>query len=353
MKTNLLRPLTSLRGGRHACRTYSSLSERLHYELTTRKLPLTYDYLHPQPSHLLNLTLRDLLPQSQNSSDYATLPTLQNPSPLPVGHHLIYFPPQVTLSQLLPDCTDTLHTPGEPFNRRLWAGGNLRFPVRSPPLDGSRAVCIESIRNVTVKGREGDEKVIVTIERRVGNVAEQETAEETWDRIWKENEDNAGESSVIENRDLIFMRLKTSAQIEADKAQFGKPSRTVKPPSDATFRHALIPTKALLFRFSALTFNAHSIHLDKSYTQNQEGYPNLLVHGPLTLTLLLSVLQQQLSRLNLCISDIEYKNIAPLFVEQELVICGKPKNDTGAWDVWIEGPDGGLAVRGTARTRLE
>lgn len=102
-----------------------------------------------------------------------------------------------------------------------------------------------------------------------------------------------------------------------------------------------------------MTFNAHSIHLDKSYTQNQEGYPNLLVHGPLTLTLLLSVLQQQLSRLNLCISDIEYKNIAPLFVEQELVICGKPKNDTGAWDVWIEGPNGGLAVRGTARTRLE
>lgn len=77
------------------------------------------------------------------------------------------------------------------------------------------------------------------------------------------------------------------------------------------------------------------------------------MHGPLTLTLLLSVLQQQLSKLNLCISDIEYKNLVPLFVEQELVICGKPKNHTGGWDVWIEGPDGGLAVRGTARTRSE
>jgi hydroxyacyl-ACP dehydratase HTD2-like protein with hotdog domain len=73
----------------------------------------------------------------------------------------------------------------------------------------------------------------------------------------------------------------------------------------------------------------------------------------LTLTLLLSVLQQQLSRLNLRISDIEYKNLAPLFVEQEMVICGKPKNDIGAWDVWIEGPDGGLAVRGTAHTMSE
>ncbi|KAJ5501975.1 hypothetical protein N7463_004849 [Penicillium fimorum] len=332
MKTNSFRPLISLRGGRHACRNYSSLSERLHHELTTRKLPLTYDYLHPQPSHLLNLTLHDILPQSHTSSDYATLPTLQNPSPLPAGHHLIYFPPQVTLSQLLPDCTDTLHTPGEPFNRRLWAGGNLRFPSRAA---------------------RGDEKVIVTIERRIGNVPEQETADQSWDRIWKEDGDNMGESSVIENRDLIFMRLKTSAQIEADKAQFGKPGRIVKSPSNATFRHALIPTKALLFRFSALTFNAHSIHLDKGYTQNQEGYPNLLVHGPLTLTLLLSVLRQQLSKLKLRISDIEYKNLAPLFVEQELVICGKPKNDTGSWDVWIEGPDGGLAVRGTARTTSE
>ncbi|OQE36020.1 hypothetical protein PENCOP_c012G01514 [Penicillium coprophilum] len=350
MKTNSLRPLISLRGGRHACRTYSSLSERLHRELTARKLPLTYDYLHPQPSHLLNLTLRDLLTHSQASSDNATLPSLHNPSPLPVGQHLIYFPPQVTLSQLLPDGTDTLHTPGDPFNRRLWAGGNVRFPVRSPLLDGSRAVCIESIRNVTVKGREGDEKVIVTIERRIGKVPEQETADQTWGRIWKENKDNVGESSVIENRDLIFMRLKSSAQIEADKAQFGKPGRILR---RATFRHALIPTKALLFRFSALTFNAHSIHLDKGYTQDQEGYPNLLVHGPLTLTLLLSVLHQQMSRSNLRISDIEYKNLAPLFVEQQLVICGKPKNGTGSWDVWIEGPDGGLAVRCTAHTTSE
>ena len=89
-------------------------------------------------------------------------------------------------------------------------------------------MCLESIRNVTVKGREGDEKVIVTIERRVGTVSEQETEQQTWKRIWTQNEADAGESSVIENRDLIFMRLKSSTQIEADKAQFGNPARTVK-----------------------------------------------------------------------------------------------------------------------------
>lgn len=119
-------------------------------------------------------------------------------------------------------------------------------------------------------------------------------------------------------------------------------------PSNAAFRHSILPTKSLLFRFSALTFNAHSIHLDQEYTRNQEGYRNLLVHGPLTLTLLLSVLQKQLSIRNLHIKDIEYRNLAPLFVKEQLTICGKPKSDT-TWDVWIEGPGGGLSVRGTAR----
>ncbi|KAJ5179617.1 hypothetical protein N7492_002827 [Penicillium capsulatum] len=349
MKTGIVRSLLFPRGAQY--RVYSSLSERLRHELPARRLPFSYDYLHPQPSHLLTLTLHDLLPQSLDAYDArSALPSIANPSPLPIGHHLIYFPPQVSLSQLLPDGTDVLHTPGEPFNRRLWAGGNVRFSGNGPFLDGSRAVCIESIRNVAVKGREGDEKVIVTIERRVGTVPEGEETPRTWDRIWQRDEALQGDSSVIENRDLIFMRSKTAAQIQTDKEHFDDPARVVKAPPDPTFRHSILPTKPLLFRFSALTFNAHGIHLDKSYTQNNEGYRNLLVHGPLTLTLLLTVLQRHLSSLNLRIGSIEYKNLAPLFVEEQLTICGKPKNASGAWDVWIEGPDGGLAVRGTAQT---
>lgn len=234
MKTNLARPLLLVRGAgaaaRYTCRAYSSLAERLQHELKTRKIPLFYDYLHPQPSHLLNLSLYDLLPKNATTSatTSTTLPSITNPSPLPLSHHLIYFPPQVTLSQLLPDGTDVLHTPGDPFHRRLWAGGNLRFPAPSPLLDGRRAVCIESIRDVAVKGREGDEKAIVTIERRVGTVPEGEDEAQTRSRIWTEDAALAGEASVIENRDLIFMRTKSAAQVAADQAVFGEPGRVVK-----------------------------------------------------------------------------------------------------------------------------
>ncbi|KAL2823972.1 hypothetical protein BDW59DRAFT_147979 [Aspergillus cavernicola] len=337
-----------------ASRLNSSFSESLYRALTSRQLPLFFDYLHPQPSHLLNLTLTDLLPRLDPSSRTQTaLPSTARPSHLPPGHHLVYFPPQVTLSQLLPDGTDTLHTPGTPFNRRLWAGGKVEFPAaRSLLLDGSRAVCIEGIRDVIVKGQPGEEKIIVQIERQIGTVRDEESENDTRKRIWSNNEGERAHTSIIEIRDLVFMRDKTAGQLEQDKAEFCQASRAIKCPTDAEFRYQLKPTKALLFRFSALTFNAHLIHLDKDYTRNVEGYRNLLVHGPLTLTLLLTALRHHLEGKGLAIRDIEYKNLAPVYVEEELTICGKPKpTQDDAWDVWIEGKDGGLAVRGTVHLK--
>ena len=145
------------------------------------------------------------------------------------GHHLVYFPPQVTLSQLLPDGTDILHSPGDPFNRRLWAGGKVRFPTLDGPLlDGSRAVCLETIRDVTVKGPKGEEKIVVSIERRVGVVEEQEEEHEIREKIWTENEEENGQASIIETRNLIFMREKTQEQLENDKKNFEENNRNIK-----------------------------------------------------------------------------------------------------------------------------
>lgn len=143
---------------------------------------------------------------------------------------MVYFPPQVTLSQLLSDGTDVLHSPGDPFNRRLWAGGKVRFPILSGPLlDGSRAVCLETIRDVTVNGLKGEEKIVVSIERRVGVLKERDEEEhDIRRRIWTENEEENGQASVIETRNLIFMREKTQEQLENDKKNFGENNRIIK-----------------------------------------------------------------------------------------------------------------------------
>ncbi|KAL1969067.1 hypothetical protein VTN77DRAFT_901 [Rasamsonia byssochlamydoides] len=336
----------------------SSIHSNLHHDLTARRLPLIYDYLSPQPSHLLNLSLMDILPElrpqvSPENSLSVTLPSIRQPRRMAVGHHLIYFPPQVTLSQLLPDGTDILHYPGEPFNHRLWAGGNIKFPPEGGPLlNGQRAVCVEAIRDVTVKGQEGEEKVFVSIERRFTSVEESEDEQAIRRRVLKNNETNFEGGIITERRDLVFLRKQKSEKLEYGKALQERNIRLVKSPANPEISRRIIPTKALLFRYSALTFNAHLIHLDKAYTRDVEGHPDLLVHGPLSLTLMLTVLSFHLAKMGRVIREIEYRNLVPLYVDEEMRICAKPKEsrDAGSWEVWIEGPSGGLAVKGTVWT---
>jgi hydroxyacyl-ACP dehydratase HTD2-like protein with hotdog domain len=119
-------------------------------------------------------------------------------------------------------------------------------------------------------------------------------------------------------------------------------------PHAADFSVSLIPSQSLLFRFSALTFNAHAIHLDPQYCREVEGHRNLLVHGPLTLVLMLSVLRSQLES-GEKVKGFDYRNLAPLYADEELKICVRQDGaKDNKYDVWIEGKEGGYAVKGTA-----
>lgn len=293
--------------------------------MTSRKLPVLSDYGSPTPSRLLRSTLVDLFGGQGKS--------VGGVSRLLPGYHLVYFPPPTNLSSLLPDNTDPLHSPGPPFTRRMWAGGDLTF-------DGTLAlrlgnmVCREFITDVHIKGAEGEEKVFVTIKRDIDVKAQK--------------------GYIIEYRRLVFMRDRPAAvdQLGSPKAQ----RDTLKPQHEADFSHIITPSPALLFRFSALTFNAHRIHLDQAYCRDVEGHRNLLVHGPLSLVLMLQFLHIQLTREAQGnhrkgdeITHVDYRCLAPLYAEEELKVCARRK-DTYAWETWIEGPDGGLAVRGSVET---
>lgn len=110
----------------------------------------------------------------------------------------------------------------------------------------------------------------------------------------------------------------------------------------------LTPSQSLLFRFSALTFNAHAIHLDPQYCREVEGHRNLLLHGPLSLVLMVSVLRSQLQPGEI-IKRLDYRNLAPLYANEELRVCvGKNADKNNKYEVWIEGKEGGYAVKGAA-----
>ncbi|RQM06859.1 hypothetical protein DH86_00004373, partial [Scytalidium sp. 3C] len=131
-------------------------------------------------------------------------------------------------------------------------------------------------------------------------------------------------AAVIEHRDLVFMRNKSAAaNLEAAKSR-----RIVKP----------------------LTFNAHRIHLDPQYCREVEGHRNLVLHGPLSLVLMLSVLKSQLGE-GETVQRLDYRNLAPLYAYESLRICiSQDSKERQKYDVWIEGAGGGYAVKGTAVT---
>ncbi|KAI1006740.1 hypothetical protein K3495_g1476 [Podosphaera aphanis] len=297
------------------------LENQLREKLLARPPISHYDHLTPTTSQMLKCSLASHLPFIKSCSDMK----IDNKGKfcLPPGHHLVYFNPQVTSDELLPDGTDDLHSPGPPFYRRLWVGGSMNFLRPLELFPKKLMLCTERITDVRVTGTPGKEKIFVDIFREISNP-------------------HLNRHELEEVRTLVFMRREKSKEIVERKA----PQIKMEPDFSIIVR----PTRTLLFRFSALTFNAHRIHLDSNYCRQVEGLKSMIVQGQLTAVMMLAVLSEQLWK-RARIDGFIYKNIAPLYVEEEMKICirkGSKTGDTGNWHVWIQGPDGGCAVKGTA-----
>ncbi|KXX82249.1 Hydroxyacyl-thioester dehydratase type 2, mitochondrial [Madurella mycetomatis] len=356
-----------------------SFSPSAYLEAAARKFAstppiLTRDVLSPTPSRLLTLSLADhcpaLFPPLPPSHDggssnndkgdgngNADLPSFPM---LPQGHHLVYFPLQRPPSQLMPDGTDPAHSPGPPFVRRMWAGGEVVFRggwERELRVDGRPVGCLERVggRPVFKEGKgkgDGEGKVFVEVRREYG--------------VLRDGGGGLGGETggVIEEvRRLVFLRERGGHRAgERKVAEEGR--KGVRVPYTPEFTYSLKPDATLLFHFSALTYNAHAIHLNPEYARDVEGYKGLLVHGPLSLVLMLAALRASLVQLQTAsvagnplrmpyVKLIRYSNLAPLYVDEEMKVClrrTRPEGDELGWDVWIEGPEGGLAVKGTAVT---
>ena len=345
--------------------TRRSEYDHLQISLPSRRLPIVYDYAVPTPSHLLNVALANHLPPAGSLTESAqpTLPSVSNDPPLlQPAHHLIYFPPPIPAQDLLPDGTDPLQSPGPPFVRRMWAGGSVKLNNKRPiKLSGTRFACLESIRNVSIKGNSGEEKIFVGIERRVGSCTEHESEDQTGSRLWEEDEEDFGDNTgVIERRNIVFMRERSKEQaiqeLEAARTkQMAPPGKEEGKAVD--FEHSVTTDERLLFRYSALTYNAHAIHLDPSYCREVEGHRGLLVHGPLSFTLLVTLLRGTLEseRKGELIKSIDYRNLGPLYCHEPIKFCGRRLGQSspgmaGKWEVWAETLEGGVAVKGSVRT---
>ncbi|KAH7074829.1 hypothetical protein BKA63DRAFT_322439 [Paraphoma chrysanthemicola] len=347
--------------------------QQLRTEMLGRDAISSREFIDETIDHKLTDTLSTFLPQEWCSRIRG------KGKVVPVGHHLVWFNTSMPVDKLLPDGTDPLQSPGDPWVRRMWAGGSVKirpeayYDLSTGFTTDNFVVCAEHISDVQLRGQGDAAKIFVTIERKFArhdllrdkHVASIQGAQRKRERgIGPQSyfrkqlkSEGWGDAVLVEQRNLVFLKDKTPAELEAIAAGDMAPIRYLKPPGEPDFSYTLTPTRTLLFRYSALTFNAHLIHLDREYARNVEGHRNLLVHGPLSLTLMLQAMSAHIKAKSeglLVLESIEYRNLAPLYCDEEMRICGRRKENSasGGWlfDIWIEGPSGGVAVKGTVLT---
>ncbi len=228
---------------------------------------------------------------------------------LPPLWHWLYFLPHARQSELGEDghAKRGGFLPPVPLPRRMWAGGRLRF--LAPLHVGESVQRVSRIADVTVKrGRSGTLAfVLVRHEIRTPMGV-----------------------AIEEEHDIVYR----DAPAPGEAAPPGKPA-----PETAAWERVVTPDDVLLFRYSALTFNGHRIHYDRRYVTEIEGYPGLVVHGPLLATLLLDLHRRNAGGE---VRAFHFRALRPVFDVAPFTVCGKP-GESGA-RLWVRGADGFVAM---------
>lgn len=204
--------------------------------------------------------------------------------------------------------------PPIPLPRRMWAGSRIDF-IR-PLLVGERIERRSTIQSIKLKqGRSGS----------LGFVC-----------VAHELSDSTG-PVLIEEHDIVYRDMPTEKV---------SPQTPLKADEDHDFVRTITPDPTLLFRYSALTFNAHRIHYDRTYAKDVESYAGLVVHGPLLATFLLELFADTYPDSTL--SGFSFKAIRPVFDTEPFQICGTKADSTGNVKLWIADSTGNLCMEARA-----
>ena len=238
----------------------------------------------------------------------------QNGDAVPPLWHWLYFLPLTRQSEIAADghAKRSGFLPPVPLPRRMWAGSRISF--ERPLTVGSALTRTSRIADVSAKdGRTGP---LVFV------------------RVIHELSDERG-LVLTDEKDIVYR--------DHPRADESAPPPKAAP-TDAQWSREVHPDPVLLFRYSALTFNGHRIHYDRSYATEVEGYPGLVVHGPLIATLMLDGLRRALPEAT--VTRFACRAVKPTFDIAPFSVCGRV--DGNAVRLWAQDADGYLAMDATA-----
>ena len=239
-------------------------------------------------------------------------------TPLPCLWHWLYFLPVVAQSDIGPDghAKRGGFMPPVPLPRRMWAGSDFEF--HAPLLVGDALHRTSTIMDVKEKSGRSGSLIFVKVRheiRRNGSV----------------------DVALTEHHNIVYR----AAPMPGDLIP---PPQAA--PAESAWKRSVVPSDVLLFRYSALTFNGHRIHYDRKYVTEVEGYPGLVVHGPLIATLLMDLLRRQMPDAR--VLRFEFKAVRPTFDTRPFSIHGQPSPDGKTIRLWGRDHEGWLTMDATA-----
>lgn len=240
------------------------------------------DLLTPRLAEAFDATL-DALPRTYRPGEEA-----------PLGIHWCLGNPAVRASGLGRDGHPKREgfMPPVALPRRMWAAGDLTF--HAPLTIDSEVTRLSAIRSIDEKRGRSGPLVFVVIEHRYLQ---------------------DGEARLTEDQTLVFR----------EDPKPGEEGATATAPTTSEPGHTvrtLTPDAVMLFRYSALTFNGHRIHYDLAYAREVEGYPGLVVHGPLIATLLLRACAE--AKPGSRVQALSFRGLSPTFAGEPLSISLEP-----------------------------
>lgn len=238
-------------------------------------------------------------------------PSLDAGQELPPAWHWLYFHETAIASDLGRDGHTKLGVsfPEFPLPRRMWAGGSIQWH-NSVKL-GQNAKRETSILSIEEKqGRSGN-LIFVTVEHQITQ---------------------SEKLCIREEHNIVYRsEVRDSTAVEPELAE-----------SDSNFSQPWKFNETSLFRYSALTFNSHRIHYDQPYTSEVEGYPGLVVHGPLLATLMLDLAKTN----NRPINQFSYRAKSTVTLPNGLFTHGRVSDSQNETLLWVANENGALAMTG-------
>lgn len=272
---------------------------------------------------------KEVVSDTATATPYAALSATfdrnsERPEPgalLPALWHWLYFLPLYRQSEIGHDghAKRGGFLPPVPLPRRMWAGSQFQF--HKPLRIGDAMVRTSTIESVTEKSGRTGQLVFVKVRHEI--------------RI-----DNQEDVALTEFHDIVYREA-------------ARPDDVAPPPKaaplNAAWEKKWVPDDVLLFRYSALTFNGHRIHYDRKYVTEVEGYPGLIVHGPMVATLLLDLLRHQMP--DAVLASYEFRAVRPVFDINHFYVCGEPDPDGRTIRLWAKDHEGWLTMEATATLR--